>query len=249
MKGIAFIWFTLLAFSSFSQNTKRIELKERQSPYTLVVNKMQGDVIIKGKNIDHIELICDGSYPVEYSIGPDGKFEIKSLLNQSTITIAVPSSIHIECVVIDNYDMHIKNIEGDVKVKVLNGNIFLQNCSGNIEATTTNGDIFLKDIKGSIVANTTNGDVLLKLLRTNNQPSHIASMNGDIEVVLKGDFDFSIQAKTTSGSIKASEEYIIAREVGVIGESVELKKGNAKNTLTLKNFNGDIRVIEKQRIK
>jgi len=136
---------------------------------------------------------------------------------------------------------------------VNNGNINVYGMRGEIEVSNVNGGIFLEAIHGSVVASTVNGDVKVELLEvTPETPMAFSSLNGDIDVTLPADVKMDAQMKTMNGEIYTDFDMNVTsgsnidkkRENGVfkvtIDKSIQgtINGGGAK--MIFKNHNGNI---------
>lgn len=88
-----------------------------------------------------------------------------------------------------------------INVQCINeGDIRVDNITGEIEAENINGDITLKGISGSVVAYAQNGDVTTELKSvTRNKPISVASFNGDVDVTLPVNVKATVKISTHSG--------------------------------------------------
>jgi hypothetical protein len=93
--------------------------------------------------------------------------------------------------------------EVKMKVSTINdGDIVISNVSGEIEASNTNGDVTLTGISGSAVANTTNGDIKVSF-KTIDAKAAMAftSFNGAVDVTFPATLKANVKLKSDQGDI------------------------------------------------
>lgn len=99
-----------------------------------------------------------------------------------TITVPRHSSLELKC--------------------VNNGDIQVEQVDGEIDANDLNGKIMLKNVGGSVVAHSLNGEVLVSLDRVDpSKPMSFSTMNGNIDVTLPASVKANVRMKTDNGEI------------------------------------------------
>jgi DUF4097 and DUF4098 domain-containing protein YvlB len=90
-----------------------------------------------------------------------------------------------------------------LKLKCLNdGNIHVTRVSGEIDANDLNGAVKLTDITGTVVAHSLNEDVTVTFAKvTPGKSMSFSSLNGDIDVTLPADIQARVKLKTDNGEI------------------------------------------------
>ncbi|HEX8507211.1 MAG TPA: DUF4097 family beta strand repeat-containing protein [Hymenobacter sp.] len=85
---------------------------------------------------------------------------------------------------------------------VNNGNITVENVSGELEVTNVNGSITLKDVSGSAVASTVNGNLVANFNRvTAGAPMAFSTLNGKVDVTFPSNVKTALKMKTDRGEI------------------------------------------------
>lgn len=88
-----------------------------------------------------------------------------------------------------------------------NGDIYVEQVEGEIDADNLNGKVTLKNVSGSVVAHSMNGEVLATLDRIDaSKPMSFSTMNGDIDVTLPDNLRASVRMKTDNGEIYSDFE-------------------------------------------
>lgn len=88
-----------------------------------------------------------------------------------------------------------------------NGDIYVEQVDGEIDADNLNGKITLKNVSGSVVAHSLNGAVLATLDRIDaSKPMSFSTLNGDIDVMLPDNLRANVRMKTDNGEIYSDFE-------------------------------------------
>jgi DUF4097 and DUF4098 domain-containing protein YvlB len=90
-----------------------------------------------------------------------------------------------------------------LQLKTLNnGDISVEGVEGEIDADDLNGRVTLKNISGSVLAHSLNGNVLVTFDRVDpSKPMSFSTLNGDIDVTLPDAIRANIRMKTDNGEI------------------------------------------------
>src|ERR1700733_9204396 len=107
-----------------------------------------------------------------------------------------------------------------LKLKCLNdGNIQVDHVSGEIDANDLNGGVKLTNISGSAVAHSMNEDVTVTFDKvTPGKAMSFSTMNGDIDVSLPADTKARVKMKADNGEIYSDFE--VRQEAGPAGTNV-----------------------------
>ena len=85
---------------------------------------------------------------------------------------------------------------------VNDGDIVVRGVEGEIEAQNTNGAITVEDVSGSVLAEAVNGDIVVRLNRVEpDKAMSFVSMNGDLDVTLPPDMRANLRLSTENGEI------------------------------------------------
>ena len=111
-----------------------------------------------------------------------------------------------------------------LKVSTVNdGDITIDNVAGELEVTNVNGDISLNQVAGSAVANTVNGDLKATFTRiTAGAPMAFSTLNGKVDVTLPANASAALKMKSDQGNVYSDFD-------------VALSKGQPKATRTSQN--------------
>ena len=93
-----------------------------------------------------------------------------------------------------NCSMHLSTVN--------DGNIEVENVNGDLEVTCTNGSVKLMGISGSAVAHALNDDLTATFVKVNPQKTmSFSSLNGTIDVTLPADLKANVYTKSDQGEI------------------------------------------------
>lgn len=139
---------------------------------------------------------------------------------------------------------------------VNNGDINVDNVSGNLEISNVNGDIRLKNVAGSVSANTINGDVVVNFTDvTANTAMAFTNLNGKIDVTFPANYKANVKVKTDRGDIFSDFDIDIDKTPSKVTQTTDKEKGLYKlkkddwtygkingggAEMTMKSMNGDI---------
>lgn len=160
-------------------------------------------------------------------------------------------TINLEIQVPQNFSLKLSTIN--------NGDIEVENVNGEIEANNTNGGISLINIGGSVLANTTNGEVKVVFSKVEaNASMAFSTFNDNVDVTFPSNVKADIKAKTERGDVYTDFDMKIdKREPDVQRDSrsgsykvkieqwVYGKINGGGPEMMFKTFNGDIIIRSK----
>lgn len=142
---------------------------------------------------------------------------------------------------------------------VNNGNITVSRVHGDMEISNTNGSITLNDIGGSVIADALNKDIIVTFNAVSKDaPMAFTSLNGDLDVTFPSSLRANVKAKTENGDVLTDFE-MKQRTTSVVNENRNTKgvyKVNVDNwilgeingggpELLFKTLNGDVLIRKK----
>ncbi|MCW5912965.1 MAG: DUF4097 family beta strand repeat protein [Cyclobacteriaceae bacterium] len=193
------------------------------------------------ENPDGLKRISGGSLNLEVSENNNEvKVQSGSWSNKMSLEIEVPVGF-------------------DLKVSSYNdGDIFISNVQGEVEITTYNGEITAQNISGSVVANTYNGDVKITFDKVSSVPMSYSTYNGDIDLTFPAGLKATLKMKTQRGEILSAfdmnvmkNEPVQKKDSGsgsfkiVLDEWVKAEIGGGGPEISMRNYNGDIKIRKK----
>jgi hypothetical protein len=90
---------------------------------------------------------------------------------------------------------------------VNNGNITISNISGQMEITNVNGKITCTNVSGSVVGNTVNGDLIVTFKKIDTKaPMAFSTLNGNVDITFPADTKANVKLKSDRGGIYSDFE-------------------------------------------
>jgi len=119
-----------------------------------------------------------------------------------------------------------------VKIKCLdNGNVSIYGIKGEIEIDNKYGNIFAGNIEGSSVINTSYGDIRVIFKELNHEkPSMFSSFDGDIEVVFPDDAQANLKIRSLRGEI------LSRIDLETYDRKVQMQSGQDMKRYSLENW-------------
>lgn len=114
-----------------------------------------------------------------------------------------------------------------VKLSTINnGDIFVENVEGEIELNNTNGRIEALNVSGTVLANTTNGKVVVTLKKVDaEKPMSFVSFNGNVDVTLPATTRANLKMKSEQGDIFSDFDISLEEKNKLIKEDKRKKGG------------------------
>lgn len=113
-----------------------------------------------------------------------------------------------------------ERIEGELTLQ--RGDLNLRRAAGNVTLTAEDKDIYLEELLGAIRCENRHGIIQLRFPRPPREPIEVESRSGDIELILPGNSDFTIEARAPAGEISSDFS----------GSGLDLKTENGGASLT-----------------
>ncbi len=115
-----------------------------------------------------------------------------------------------------------------LNLKCMNdGDIVVDHIDGEIDANNLNGKVTLKNVSGSVLAHSLNGEVTVSLDRVDgSKPMSFSTMNGDIDVTLPADAKANVRVKTDHGEIYSDYDLKLSATATPDRESGKQKDGS-----------------------
>jgi DUF4097 and DUF4098 domain-containing protein YvlB len=136
-------------------------------------------------------------------------------------------------------DIEVSDCSGDLAFQTVSGDVSAS-LSGNVQGQTVSGDIDIKAEKpGEIKINSTSGDIQFSGPVNEGNNSAIATISGDVSVVLENGSSLMIEAGTVSGDIDCGLELAGSRQSS---RSLSGKLGGGQGSLKVKTVSGDIEI-------
>ncbi|MBS1790672.1 MAG: DUF4097 family beta strand repeat protein [Acidobacteria bacterium] len=156
-------------------------------------------------------------------------------------------------------DITVANVRGRAVVNAISGNVILRGIAEGLKATAVSGSVNISDSKGRIEANTTSDNIILANLDSSeivakttsgivqftgklHQDGHyeFESFSGEVVLVLPPDSNFTLSAKTHSGSVNTEFPLQLTRTIGGSLMTGTVGKGGAD--VRASSFSGSVRI-------
>lgn len=265
IKSTIFIFSGIfISLGVFAQNNGQelvVPLSNPNQPGRLEVNLNSGVISVTGYPGKEVIIGVSTDQKAYESESRDG---LKQIPNNS-IGLSAREEDNVVRVNSDNWNKEINlsirvPSSFNLNLKGLNdGEIKVENVTGEMDVSYLNGDVTLVNVSGSAVVSSQNGDVKVSFVNIRSDtPMAFSSFNGDVDVTFPaslkatvkmrsdhGDLytDFDMNIKKSSPKVENNREdgvYKIAMEDWVLGD---VNGGGPE--MTFKTFNGDILIRKK----
>ncbi len=205
---VGVLFSTLLLGQGVVKEQLTVALSSPGKPYKLVVGLLTGSIKVTGHSGDNMIINVEVEEDKKSKktdqkaagmkrIGASSGYEINAVEKNNEVTISNNS-------VMRKIDLDIKvPVNGTLVLNTINeGDIVVSNIKGELEVNNVNGDIKISGISGSAVANTVNGDISAAFLSvTEGKPMAFSTFNGDINLNFPAATKANLKMKTDQGEI------------------------------------------------
>jgi DUF4097 and DUF4098 domain-containing protein YvlB len=116
-------------------------------------------------------------------------------------------------------------VHTSLKLSAVNdGNIVVTGVEGELDVNDVNGSVTLNNVSGSAVAHALNGRLLATFTRVNQKPMAFSSLNGDIDVTFPGDLKANLSLKSDRGEILT--DFDVQMQTAQAQQTVEDDRGH-----------------------
>jgi len=256
------LMFTLKSLAqSDATQTLTVPLSSPGKPYSLKVHLVSGSINVTGYDGKDIVINVNARGGDEEDtpktengmkrISNHGGYEVTAKEADNNVTvntgnpmkaidlnIKIPQDVKLQIGTVNDGEVTVENVKGELEVNNVNDKITLTNISGSVVANTVNGDVDVTfkaiDPKAAMAFSTLNGDVNVTLPADTKANLKLKSDNGDVF----SDFDIDVD-KTPSKVDKTTEPglYKIKKDDWILG-----KINGGGPEMMMKNMQGDIYV-------
>lgn len=255
------LMLTLNMVNAQKRDTKlfSIPLSHPEKPGKLVVDQLSGSIKVVAYMGNHvvIEVI---SYMDEDGEVVDSNKKGTRMVSIPSTNIGIGEKNNV--VEIHNVQMNRKTdlsikVPHDFSLKlntVNDGDITVEGINGEMEVSNFNGGITLDNVAGSASADTTNGNVTVKFTSiTEGADMAFSSFNGNVEIVFPRTLRANVKARSDMGNVYTDFDIVILDDLHEIDINSSQKSYGAKNghwikgkingggpEMLFKTFRGDI---------
>ena len=184
-----------------------VPFSNASKPRSLVVNLLNGSISVKGYSGKEAIIEAKGRTRSRGRRSPkeaDGLRRLEMVgsglnIEENDNVISVGAGIHNE-----GLELSIQvPVETSVKLRSVNdSDLVVEGINGEIDVHSVNGSVSVTNVTGTVLAHALNGKVLVRLDRvTPGKPMSFSSLNGDIDVTLPADIKANIKMKSDHGDI------------------------------------------------
>src|SRR5215467_9638344 len=111
-------------------------------------------------------------------------------------------------------------VHTSLKLSAVNdGNIVVTGVEGELDVNDVNGSVTLNNVSGSAVAHALNGRLLATFTRVNQKPMAFSSLNGNIDVTFPADLKANLSLKSDRGEILT--DFDVQMQAAPVQQTVE----------------------------
>lgn len=135
-------------------------------------------------------------------------------------------------------NVEIEHLDGDVRLRTSGGHLTLRDIYGDIDARSSGGKLSVDGVDGSVRAKSSGGGISIVFL--GDPEGEIESSGGSVEVFVREDASFEVDAKSSGGNIRV--ELPFEREHERAPHRVSGRIGRGGRKLRLRSSGGGIRL-------
>ncbi len=132
------------------------------------------------------------------------------------------------------------------ELSTLDGDIVAHNVQGSMKARSLHGDIEGIDVAGSLTANALTGNILVSLRSISDRPApiNLATINGNVELLLPPRANANLELSTVAGNILGDYAFQVSDEPGDSTRRAQVGAGGPR--IVLHTVRGNISVGERE---
>lgn len=247
-----------------------VPLSNPNSPGKLIVNQIAGSISVEaydGKEVIVRATVSDGHGHCDDCDDRRSNNRRGGMKKISTSSLNIGAEEDNNVVQIQNElwnkktDLFIKvPTDFSLKLKTINdGDITVVGVNGEMEISNINGEIILDEVSGSVVANTTNGELKVNFNSiSSGKDMAFSSFNGDVEITFPKSLKANVKAKSDMGDVYTDFDMAISKNEPQIDKNNSSGKYRVKveqwvkgtingggPEMLFKTFNGDIMIKSK----
>ena len=191
-----------------------VPLRDSSRPALVKANLMTGGITVKG--YDGKEVVVEArlrKHGSDDEEKPDKKTEGLKRIDILTTGLTVEEEDNVVSVSTGPTHRAVDIViqvpfKTSLKLGCMNdGDVMVEKVEGEIEASNLNGGVTLTNVSGVVVAHSLNGEVNVNLEQvTPDKPMSFSTLNGDIDVTFPSDTKATVKMETQNGSIYSDFE-------------------------------------------
>lgn len=264
------VLFVLMPMALWAQESSvelfSVPLSDPVKPGKIIVDQISGSIHVEayeGKEV--IVKATIGNEKAHYGGGQDNAPDGMKRIQGSPVNISAEERNNVVRIVneqwnkVTNLDIKVP-VNFSLKLSTINdGNITVKGVKGELEISNVNGGITLTEVSGAATVDTVNGDVRVQFNSVhNNMPMAFSSLNGDLDISFPRSVKANLKMRSDMGGIYTDFEMAVDNPAPVVntertGGTYKVKmeqwvygkiNGGGPEML-FKTFNGDIRIHTK----
>jgi DUF4097 and DUF4098 domain-containing protein YvlB len=182
-----------------------VPLTDPARPVTLRANLLTGSITVKAHNANNV--IVEARVRRESDDEDDDKKAGRKRILITTTGLTVEEENNVVRATADTIhravDLTIYTpVNTSVNLKAVNdGNIVVSGLNGELDVDCVNGEVTLDNVSGNAIAHALNGDLKVTFRAINNKPMAFSSLNGDIEVSFPPDLKANVSITSDRGDV------------------------------------------------
>ena len=141
------------------------------------------------------------------------------------------------------YEVKVPRRLQQVKLSTMNGNVKLAGVHAGVEVSAQNGNVKLEDVGGAVAAKTMHGNTKVVLpAEGRDADQSFNTLNGNIEVELKGAVNADLKAESTTGAIEVDDALGLSVTKQIVGQRVAGRLGQGGPAIVVKTLSGNIKI-------
>jgi hypothetical protein len=185
-----------------------IPLSDPGKPFKLRVGIITGSIKVvsyEGKDVV-IDITADEKKRKEKTDKSGGMKRISAANGMDVTAEEKDNSINVHTSALNSsvsYVIKVPQSEAKINVSTINnGDIVVSNVNGEVEASNTNGDVTITNVSGSAVANSTNGDIKVSFKSIDPKAAMaFTTFNGAVDITFPAAVKANLKMKSDQGEI------------------------------------------------
>ncbi len=212
--GIAFL-YAGLTFAQDGAQKATVPLDDASRPARIRAHLMLGGITVRGGNVKEItvEARSRGGEDGQHERRPSESRGMKRLNLPGNAGLDITEEDNVVDIKTSSFSRPVDLVitvprRSSLQLKCMNnGDIEVEGIEGDIDANNLNGRVTLKNVSGTVSAHSLNGEVTAVLDSVDpSKPLSFSTMNGDIDVTLPANPKASVRMKTDHGEIYSDYE-------------------------------------------
>jgi hypothetical protein len=190
-----------LATSAQAQDRVPVPLTDPSRPAFVKANLLNGSITVKA--YEGKEVIVEARARQTDSKGPSGMrrvpivstgLSVEEENNQVNINAdSVQRPVDLTISVPVRTSLHLRTVN--------DGDITVTGVDGELDVNDVNGEVTMTNVSGNAIAHALNGKVLVTFNRINGKPMAFSSLNGDIDVTFPADLKANVSLSSDQGDV------------------------------------------------